>query len=71
MGWQSLRARSNDTMLFWDFLFDSNGRPRGPLVQLHVVGREETGLAAVLAKPPVVIGEFLFNMSEPVVMQGA
>lgn len=28
-------------------------------VQLHVVGGEETLLAIVLAKPPVVIREFL------------
>jgi hypothetical protein len=37
--------------------------PRNPhmafLVELDVVGREQTGLAAEVAEPPVVVGKFL------------
>ena len=33
--------------------------PMFPLIELDVVGREKAGLAAKVAEPPVVVGEFL------------
>ena len=34
------------------------------LIKLDVVGREQAGLAAEVAEPPVVVGEFLLEMSQ-------
>lgn len=33
-------------------------------VQLNIIGREETALAAVLAEPPVIVWEFLRRRKE-------
>lgn len=31
------------------------------LIKFYIIGREETGFALIVTKPPVLVGEFLYH----------